>query len=69
MTQPNPDQPTIDSVSLALVSALPLLQAKTPTVTVAPLETDGLVAAAQAILDYANGTTTAPDAPSTNDPR
>ena len=62
MTQPNPDQTTIDNVKAALDAALPLLQAKPTQPSFVPLALDPLIASAQAILDYANGASLAPAA-------
>jgi hypothetical protein len=61
MTQPNTDQATIDNVTDALNTALPTLQSLVTQPAVAALNVDGLIAAAQAIVNLTSSPANATD--------
>lgn len=53
MTQPNPDQATVDSVTQALNTAFTAVQTQVQSNDVAPLDLTAMVAAAQQYVDLA----------------
>lgn len=59
MTQPNPDQATVDSVTSALTTAFPLVQAQIGSTDFVPLNLADLVNAAQQYVDLAGPTAAA----------
>lgn len=53
MTQPNPDQATVDSVTAALNTAFVTVQSQVQSNDVAPLDLTAMVSAAQQYVDLA----------------
>lgn len=58
MTQPNPDQATVDSVTQALNTAFATVQTQVQSHDVVPLDLTAMVAAAQRYVDLAGPTPT-----------